>query len=227
MNEKIILGIVASGGGTDFEAIVTGWENGQIPNVSKIILFGTKPDAGCFSKANAHRVESVLLECLDKNQVALLNSNLKQERGTRGIDMLFLAGCVWEIDTRGLRCPVFNIHPADTKAHGGRHMYGLAPHRHVLAQIRDELYREVRSVTDSFFTEIDVHQVRSEDKVDGGKVINRLYVPIPPGIIMNLTEIDDINFLAGILQKHILQYEHLILPSAINILAQMCLDKNK
>lgn len=221
--KKLVLGIVASGGGTDFEAIATGWKNGQIPNVTSIILYGTKEGAGCFKKAANHQVPSCLISCSDKNQVQAFNQRLKTACERDDINLLFLAGCVWEIDTNHLHIPVFNIHPADTKNHGGRHMYGLAPHLHVLLNIKDQIYREVRGATDNFFTQICVHQVSSDKIIDGGQVIISLAVPIPVGIILNLMD-KDIGNLAGILQKHVLKYEHLLLPGAVNILAQRLLD---
>jgi len=36
---KVKLGIVASGSGTDANAIMSCWRRGEIPNVSEIILF--------------------------------------------------------------------------------------------------------------------------------------------------------------------------------------------
>ena len=221
---KVRLGIVASGGGTDANAIMAGWRRGEIPNVSKIILFGTKENAGCFDKAADNGVEACIIECRSISEVTDFNQKLCQQCHERGIELLFLAGCVWEIYTHGHAVLVFNIHPANTIDHGGRHMYGLAVHEHVLLQIRDEIYREVGSVEDNFYTQISVHQVHSSAGVDGGKVFIKLDVPIPKGIIMGLANDADIKGLAKELQKYVLQYEHLILPSAVNILAKMCLD---
>jgi len=225
--KKIILGIVASGSGTDANAIMSSWRRGQISNVSKIILFGTKEDAGCFSKAFNNNIGSRLVECKDKDGVPDFNQRLKLQCEAEKIDMLFLAGCVWEIYTRELGIPVFNIHPAFTKNHGGRHMYGLAVHKHVLAQIKDEIFREVRSVVEDFFTQICVHQVHHAAGIDGGKIIITVDVPIPKNIILKLVNDADIKELAEELQKYVLQYEHMILPSAVNILAKMEIDLDK
>lgn len=225
--KKITLGIVASGSGTDFNAIATAWKKGQIPNVSRIVLFGTKGGAGCFDKAIRLQIPFIHVECLNKSEVLNFNQRLKQACINQDIQMLFLAGCVWEIQTRGFNVPVYNIHPANTKLHGGRHLYGLAVHIHVLREIWDLLWREAKSRTDKFFTQICIHQVRSDLPIDCGKVIMTLDVPIPSGIILKLSELepgDDFNFLAEILQKHVLKYEHLLLPGAVNILAKMCLD---
>ena len=224
---KVKLGIVASGGGTDANAIMSGWRRGEIPNVSEIILFGTKEGAGCFNKASDNSVRSYLIECKRKDDVPNFNLTLCQECYQEGIDLLFLAGCVWEIDTRILGVPVFNIHPANTRNHGGRHMYGLAVHEHVLAKIKDEIYREIRSVEEDFFTQICIHQVHSSAGVDGGKVFIRLDVPISKSIISELDDGEDIKELAEKLQRWVLPYEHLILPSAVNILAKICLDLDK
>lgn len=222
--EKVNLGLVASGSGTDADAIMRGWRLGEIPNVGQIILFGTKKGAGCFAKAEHNAVDSFEVECKSKDDVLDFNQRLKALCEEKEIDLLFLAGCVWEVDTRGLIALVVNIHPAQTKDHGGRHMYGLAVHEHVLAQIKDEIYREVGGVDDDFYTQISIHQVHSSAGVDGGKVFIKLDVPIPKNIIVELAFGADVKELAKKLQKHVLEYEHLILPSAVNILAKMCLD---
>jgi folate-dependent phosphoribosylglycinamide formyltransferase PurN len=69
--------------------------------------------------------------------------------------------------------------------------------------------------------------VRSEAGIDGGEVIMSLNVPIPSDLIHDLVNGAEINMLAKALQQHVLRYEHLILPGAVNILAQMCLDARK
>ena len=222
--KKIRLGIVASGSGTDANAIMAGWRRGEISNVGDIILVGTKREAGCFQKAIDNSVQSYLIECKNKDDVVDFNQKLKALDEEGNIDMLFLAGCVWEVDTRGLTALVFNIHPANTFEHGGRHMYGLAVHEHVLAKIRDEICREVSGVGDDFYTQISIHQVHHTAGVDGGKVFIKLDVPISHGIIAGLVNGADIKELAKELQKWVLQYEHLILPTAVNILAKICLD---
>lgn len=226
-NGKIRLGIVASGGGTDANAIMAGWRKGEIPNVGEIVLFGTKRGAGCFDKADDNIVKAYLVECASKGQVPVFNKRLKKKCEEKKIDMLFLAGCIWGIDTRRLKASVFNIHPADTLEHGGRNMYGLAVHEHVLARIKDDIYREFADVRDDFYTQINIHRVNHAAGIDRGKVFIKLDVPIPGGIILEIAAGTEIKGLAVELQKYVLQYEHMILPSAVNILAKICLDVNK
>lgn len=56
MSEKIRLGLVASGSGTDANAIMEAYRKGRINRAEPVILISTKTGAGCIDKAKANGV---------------------------------------------------------------------------------------------------------------------------------------------------------------------------
>ncbi|MEI8096838.1 MAG: hypothetical protein WCG73_01890, partial [Candidatus Moraniibacteriota bacterium] len=59
---KVNLMLIASGSGTDADAIMKAWHQGGIPEVGKIILVSTCEGVGCLAKANTLGVPSILAE---------------------------------------------------------------------------------------------------------------------------------------------------------------------
>lgn len=221
MSEKIRLGLVASGSGTDANAIMAAYRQGRITKAEPVILVSTKTGAGCIDKAMANGIDSVVIErqgvCL-----ADFRFDLLMAIRTYGLDMLFLVGCVVVIQPF-LGLPMYNIHPADPISHGGRGMYGLAVHEHVLAEIRDEIRRGWKKTNHRFFTCVTIHEVSEE--VDQGEILCQARVEIPKIIVKQL--VDDkieISQLAAKLQEHVLPYEWELLPFAVEMAAKKIID---
>ena len=222
--EKIRLGLVASGSGTNANAIMEAYRQGRIINAKPVVLISTKKNVGCLAKAKANNVDSKLVE---RKGMSLkdFRDQLFVQIQRHNVQMLFLVGCV-VVFTPFKNQPIYNIHPADPKKHGGRKMYGLAVHKHVLVKIRDEIRRGWKKVEDRFFTTVTVHEVSVEP--DQGEVLCQMRVEIPNVIIQQLMEGKiKIGKLAAVLQQHVLPYEWLILPTAVDMAAKKILDAKK
>ncbi|MBM4272271.1 MAG: hypothetical protein FJ139_08980 [Deltaproteobacteria bacterium] len=216
--EGIVGGIIASGGGTDANAIMGAYNIGFMPELKDLVLISTKAGAGCLAKAEKQNVESVVIECRDKQNVPDFNRRLGQFVKEKNIELLILAGCVWEIyPVEGVL--VINIHPADTQKHGGRYMYGLRVHERVLSEITDVLYRELKTPEDDFETYVTVHEVGFP--IDQGPVVMKAPVHIPKDIIMGLHKGTlSLKEAAEKLQKHVLEFEWIYLPAAVRASAR-------
>ena len=120
----------------------------------------------------------------------------------------------------------YNIHPADPKIHGGRKMHGLAVHKYVLTNIRDEIRRGWKKADGRFFTLVAVYEVSG--KPDQGEILCQIRVEIPKKIIQQLL-VGKIRIgrLAAKLQKHVLPYEWLMLPYTVGIAARKLIDTKK
>jgi len=219
MKENVRLACIASGSGTDFESIAKAWKDGWIPEVSEVVLISTKKGAGCLDKAARLGIESTV--CLPINK-ALDKVDLHEALGfLGGVDLVFLVGCVFIVP---IVVPTYNIHPAHTRKHGGKTMHGLKVHKHVLAEIMDEIERGWKKVEDEFFTDVIVHD--ADAPYDQGIKLLTAKVQIPPNIIGRLMKKTlSPKRAARMLQRHVLPYEHLLLPTAVRMAARKILEE--
>ncbi len=228
MQEKIKIGLVASGGGTDANSVMVAFRNGQLLSECDIVgLLSTKADAGCLEKAAAHDIPTRVIErhgrpVPGKGQ-ADFEAEVSQWFLENEIQLVFLLGCIHRMPTNcwlkdhSARVVMYNIHPALPREHGGKGMYGLKPHKHVLAEVIDRLDRGQASPGEHFFTFPTVHEVTSE--YDQGGVLLQAAVPIPSLLIGQART--DLEAAAKKLQDIVLPIEHLMLPTAVNIAARL------
>lgn len=223
--EKVNLALIASGSGTDANAIMAACREGRIRNAEPVLLISSKPGAGCLGKAAKNGVKSVVVD-RKAHKLADWQAEVKWQLVQHNVDMMFLVGCLVVFDpTVVADIVLYNIHPADPKEHGGRKMYGLAVHKHVLLEIRDKIRRGFKKVDDRFFTLPTVHEIIDKSKPDQGEILCQMRVEIPKTIIQQLMEGKvRIGKLAARLQRHVLPYEWLILPMAVEAAAKKLLD---
>lgn len=225
MNEGINAGIIASGSGTDANAVMSAYNMGFMPEIADLRLISTKGSAGCIGKAAIQKIKSEVIECGSKQEVPDFNLRLSQYIKDQNIRLLVLAGCVWELyPIEGVL--MINIHPADTEKHGGRHMYGFKVHERVVSEVMDMIYREVAKPEDDFETFVTVHEVGFP--IDQGRVIMRASVKIPNEIIIGLHRGDvRLKESAEKLQQHVLEYEWIFLPAAVRAAARNIISENR
>jgi len=218
-------GIIASGGGTDANAVMSAYNIGFTPELADLRLISTKVGAGCLMKAENQKVKSVVIECRNKQEVPDFNRRLNEYIKENNIRLIILAGCIWEIyPMEGVL--MINIHPADTQKHGGRHMYGLKVHERVLSDIMDIIYREIKNPEDDFETCVTIHEVGFP--IDQGPVIMKAPVKIPRDIIVGLHSGSlTLKEASEELQKHILEYEWIFLPAGVRAAARKILDERR
>ena len=224
--KKIKWALVASGSGTDANAIMSACKSGKVDNSEVTVLISTKSNAGCLNRAAKHKVATEVVDksLHDRNNLSF-SGTFERKVYPYGVDAIFFVGNVVVFNPPpGIL--TLNIHPADPKKHGGRKMYGLAVHKHVLAEIRDEIKRGWRKADDRFFTMVTVHEV--SDEPDQGEILCQTRVEIPKMIIRQLMEGKiRIGKLAEMLQKHVLPYEWLMLPMAVEMAARKLLERKE
>lgn len=219
---KINLALIASGSGTDANSIMEAWESGCIPEINPPLLISTKKGAGCLEKAENHGLCGYLIdykECISPDH---FNADLNRILTQTFTDLIFLVGCIHKVyPIKGVG--IYNIHPADPAKHGGDKMYGLAVHRHVLEEIKDQIYRGKKKSSDKFYTYPTIHEANKD--YDGGDIVLRQAVLIPLSIIEDYGQGQkDPNKGAKDLQNVVLPYEWLMLPAAVRIAARRILE---
>ncbi|MDD3711006.1 MAG: formyltransferase family protein [Patescibacteria group bacterium] len=217
---KVTTVLIASGSGTDANAIMEAYRKGFIPEISLKKLISTKKGAGCLERAKRFRIETLVV---DREYLGGYGFNkvLFSELQNVGCELIFLVGCVVKIPTM-LDVSIYNIHPADIEKFGGKGMYGLAVHEKVLSEVLDLISRGKKSPDDRFFTYPTVHEAVSE--YDSGAPLLVGSVEIPRSIIKDLlVGRIDLQSAAQRLQDVVLPYEWMMLPTAVKIAANKIL----
>jgi len=225
MEQKVKTALIASGSGTDAYSIMTAYNNKQMPGIDLRFLISTKSEAGCLDKARSCKIQSIVLDKKEVGSTRAFDQKLSVILSIDDIQLVFLVGCIVKIPhVPGVK--FYNIHPADTETAGGLGMYGLKPHKQVLTDIADLIVRGKKTMNDKFYTTPTVHEV--EEKYDSGQYLLKMNVEIPRTIIYdfihNPESSDDA---ASRLQQHVLPYEWMMLPLAVNAAAKKILEKNK
>lgn len=228
MNCDINLSLIASGSGTDANSIMQAWKSSCIPEVNSVLLVSTDAKAGCLEKASKLGIpaeivdysESTRRQKTKKDRDATFGKKIELALKRNKINLIFLVGCIKMIPTIE-RIPMYNIHPADPKEHGGCMMYGLDVHIHVLEQIRDRISRGWNESNARFFTYPTIHEASPE--YDQGQILLQGHIEIPQIIIDQLSGTTSIHELAKKLQEHVLPYEWLMLPAAVRMAAKKIL----
>lgn len=218
-------GIIASGSGTDANAVMNAYNIGFMPEIANLQLISTKAGAGCLLKAENQKIHSVVIECRNKDDVPDFNRHLKNYLKGHSIQLIILAGCIWELyPIEGVL--MINIHPADTLKHGGRHMYGLKVHERVLSNIMDIIYREIQKPEDHFETSVTIHEVGFP--IDQGPILLKANIKIPSALITGLCNGSlSLHDASAKLQKHVLEYEWILLPAGVRMAARKIIDERK
>jgi len=192
--KRIRIGVLASGGGTNLQAIIDSCERGEIDG-DVVVVVSNIPDAFALERARKHGIpafafphkgvprephEADIIGCLEQHQV----------------DLVCLAGylrVLTPVMINKFAGRMMNTHPALLPSFGGDGMHGLHVHQAVL-----DYGCKVSGCTIHFVT-LDV---------DGGQIILQKAVPVQEGDT------------AESLQERILKEEHKLYPRAIQLFAQ-------
>lgn len=190
------IAVMVSGGGTNLQAIIDNIKSGYLDGIEISLVVASNKDAYALTRASDNGIPSCVISKKDYPDVdswddAML-SNLKHS----GAELIVLAGYLSLLGPKVVReysNRIINIHPALIPSFCGAGMYGIRPHKAVLA----------RGVKVSGAT---VHYVN--ENYDEGPIILQKAVDVLP---------DDT---PESLQKRIMkECEQVILPKAIRLIA--------
>lgn len=188
------LAIFASGGGSNFQAIVDAVEAGVL-RAEVVLCVCNRRKAGVLDRASAHDIPTFQISPDDFPDLNSYTARLLKELEQYGVDHIALAGYMKMIPS-GLvekyRGRIVNIHPALLPKFGGKGMYGMHVHRAVLAA-----GESISGAT--------VHIV--DEDYDTGPIVLQLTVPVHPE--------DTPESLAS----RVLEAEHRLYPEALALFA--------
>lgn len=188
--KKIKIAVLASGRGTNLQAILDGCRQGEIPG-EVVIVISDRKDAQALVRAREGGVENLFIDPKNFSSREEFDMKVAEEIERRNVDLICLAGYMRILSppfVRRFPMKIMNIHPAILPSFPGLH-----------AQ-RQALNYGVR------FSGCSVHFV--DEGVDTGPLIVQAVVPVFP---------DDTE---EILSERILKYEHKIYKIAIKYFAE-------
>ena len=190
-SKPIKLGIMASGNGSNFEAVAQAIENGKLNAEIKVLIYNN-PDAYAAVRADKWKINKVLINHRDYKQREELDRQIVQTLRSWDVEWLIMAGwmrLVTQVLIDAFPDKIINIHPS------------LLPS-----------FKGVRAVEQALETGVTitgctVHLVSLE--MDSGKILMQAAVPVLPE--------DD----PDTLHTRIQIQEHRILPEAIALAAKV------
>jgi phosphoribosylglycinamide formyltransferase 1 len=181
----IQLGIMASGSGTNFEAVARAISDGQLNAEIKVVIYNN-PQAKVKERAEKYQIPTILIDHRQYKQRTSLDQEIVRVLKAHGVDWVVMAGwmrIVTEVLLEGYPNRVINIHPS------------LLPSFKGIRAIEQALAARVK------ITGCTVHLVSLE--VDSGEILMQAAVPILPDDTLET------------LHARIQVQEHYILPQAI------------
>jgi phosphoribosylglycinamide formyltransferase-1 len=191
MKDKTGIGVMASGGGSNFQALAEAAQAGKVPGGEVRLLIVNRPGAVAVERAKKLGIESLVLEPKAFPDRAAFYARAADAFQERGVSLVCLAGFLLKVEPNFIaRFPgrVLNIHPALLPKFGGQGMWGHHVHEAVLAAGEKE-------------SGCTVHLV--DEHYDHGAALAQARVPVLPGDT------------ADALAARVLEQEHALYPRAV------------
>ncbi|MCX5781510.1 MAG: phosphoribosylglycinamide formyltransferase [Elusimicrobia bacterium] len=190
--DKVRIGVLVSGGGTNLQAIIDSCESGILKDIAEIAaVISNKADAYALERAKKHGIYSKFIDRKNFQGNAAFCQEIAKELKSRGVKLICLAGYLCMITPeliKEFKGNIINIHPALLPKFGGKGMYGHNVHETVLKSGDKESGATVHWVNEIY---------------DNGEIIIQKRVSVIP------------NDTPESLAKRILPVEHQIYPEAI------------
>lgn len=162
------VGVLASGRGSNLQALVDACEKGRIP-ARIVVVISNNSRSGALARAARAGIPGYHLSAHTHPEPGELDHAVCQTLEKHHCDLVALAGYMKKLGPATLKTyqgRIVNIHPALLPRHGGHGMYGMHVHQAVIAS-GDE------------YSGATVHLVTAE--YDQGPVLAQCRVPVRPG----------------------------------------------
>lgn len=132
---NVNLAVFASGRGSNLGVLIARVADGRLPARIAVVL-SNNSGSGALTIASCHGIPTAHLSAVTHPEAGAYRDAMLRLLESHGIDLIVLAGFMKLVPAQVVaRYPrrIVNIHPAPLPRFGGPGMYGLAPHRAVLA----------------------------------------------------------------------------------------------
>ena len=195
--KRLRLGVLASGGGSNLQAIIDRSESGTL-NADVVVVISNNSKSGALERARKHYIEACHISSLTAGGEEAVYIAITEKMKAHDVDLVILAGYMKKISLGLIEAfpgKILNIHPALLPKFGGDGMYGRFVHEAVLEAGEKE-------------SGPSVHIVDSE--YDRGPILEQRKVPVLP---------DDT---PETLAARVLIEEHKIYPDVIQRISEQC-----
>ena len=168
MDAPLTLGVLASHGGTNLQAIIDACQDGTLDAEVGVVI-SNNSRSFALERARRADIPAVHMSAATHPGAYDLDRAIAYALKRHGVSLVILAGYMKLLGPRVLcayRNRVLNIHPALLPKHGGRGMYGERVHAAVLAAGERESGATVHLV---------------DERYDQGSVVARATAPVLPG----------------------------------------------
>jgi phosphoribosylglycinamide formyltransferase-1 len=193
------LAVFASGGGTNFQAILDAVDRGTLP-AEPVCCVSNVPDAGALERAERAGVPTAVVPPGDYDDPAAFGDALLDVLSAHDVTFVALAGYMIKVPANvveAYRGRMTNVHPALLPAFGGQGMYGMHVHQAVIEY-------------GAHWSGATVHLV--DEEYDQGPIVLQEPVPVYP---------DDT---PQALADRIKTVEHRLYPDALRLFAEGRVD---
>ena len=194
---KVRIAVLCSGGGTNFQAILSAQQAGMIEHGEVVLLISDHKDAYVLTRAMRNGVESVVVDVREVSDRREREERILVVLREKEIGFVVFAGfmsILSERFTRAYEGRIINVHPSLIPSFCGKGYYGLHVHEAVLAR-----GVKVTGATVHFVTE----------ECDGGPIILQRAVEVKAGDTPES------------LQKRVMrEAEWVILPEAVELVCK-------
>lgn len=191
------IAVLASGGGTNLQAIIDAIDAGAIPNTAIRVVISNNRNAYALERAHKKGIEALCISPRDYENREEFNRAFLAKLDSYQVDLIVLAGFLVVLPQEMIeryRNRMINIHPSLIPSFCGKGFYGLKVHE-------EALLRGVK------VTGATVHFV--DEGTDTGPIILQKAVDVEPGDTPE------------ILQRRVMeQAEWKLLPEAIRLIAE-------
>lgn len=128
------LAVFASGGGTNFQAILDAIDRGDLP-ATPVCCISNTPEAGALDRAATHNVPTAVVPPGDYDTAEAFGQALLDVLEQYDVTFVALAGYMIKVPSvvvDAYRGRMTNVHPALLPAFGGKGMYGMNVHEAVI-----------------------------------------------------------------------------------------------
>ena len=195
--KKVRIAVLCSGGGTNFQAILSAQQAGMIPHGEVVLLISDHKDAYVLTRAMRNGVESAVVdvhEVPDRREREERILGILREKEIGFVVFAGFMSILSERFTRAYEGRIINVHPSLIPSFCGKGYYGLHVHEAVLAR-----GVKVTGATVHFVTE----------ECDGGPIILQRAVEVKEGDTPES------------LQKRVMrEAEWVILPEAVELVCK-------
>ena len=129
------IGVLVSGGGTNFQAIIDAIDAGILKDTKIVTLVSSNPNAYALQRAKKHHIDAICIRKKDYETDELYQTALVEHMQAKSVELVVMAGFMVVIGSLFIQAfenRIMNIHPSLIPSFCGNGYYGLKVHEAAL-----------------------------------------------------------------------------------------------